>query len=110
DAFMALVRRHGSMVYHTCLRAMVNEHDAEDAWQQTFMVLATRADVSRFQASLAGWLHETAVRVALKARTTAARRVLYERKLLNRPPRTPLDDVTGRELQQVLDEKLSVRN
>src|ERR1700730_12324215 len=71
DAYRALVRRHGLMVYRTCRRAISNEHDAEDAWQQTLMVLASRSALGRWQESVAGWLHETARRIALKARTTA---------------------------------------
>jgi hypothetical protein len=65
-AFTALVRRHGAMVYHVCLRTLGHTQDAEDACQVTFLTLAARAGSGRWRESLA------ARRIALKARTTAA--------------------------------------
>jgi RNA polymerase sigma factor (sigma-70 family) len=58
DAFAEMVRRHQAMVYRTCLRLAGNVHDAEDATQSVFLVLAQRPEVVR--RSLAGCLHELA--------------------------------------------------
>jgi RNA polymerase sigma factor (sigma-70 family) len=106
-AFTALVRRHGAMVYHVCRRTLGNTQDAEDACQATFLALAARAGSGRWRGSLAGWLHEAARRIALKARTATARRQKREGWAEARTAGTPLDEITARELQEALDEELA---
>ena len=44
--FAALVERHGPMVLRTCQSILQNRHDAEDAFQATFLVLTRKADRS----------------------------------------------------------------
>src|SRR4051794_26180955 len=66
-AFAALVRRHGPMVLAVCRRTL-GHHDAEDACQTTFLILARKAGGLGGRASVAGWLCGVARNVARKAR------------------------------------------
>jgi RNA polymerase sigma factor (sigma-70 family) len=79
-AFEALVERHGPMVLRICRTILRDQHDAEDAFQATFMVLARRAASIRSRTSVASWLHGVARRVACCARSAASRRRRHERK------------------------------
>src|SRR5262245_24107226 len=73
-AFEVLVWRHGPMVLGTCRRLLRHEHDAEDAVQATFLVLARKAGSISQRELLGTWLYRVAYRVALRARDRAARR------------------------------------
>ena len=96
-AFEALVVRHGPAVMRVCRRILGNSHNAEDAFQATFLVLSRRAHSLARPQALVGWLQGVARRVAHKARISAARRRIHERRFAQRAQhaRTALEDVTG---------------
>ena len=73
-AFEALVARHGPMVARVCRSCLRAEHDVEDAFQATFLVLVRRAGSIGVSDRLGPWLYGVAHRVARKARAVAARR------------------------------------
>jgi RNA polymerase sigma factor (sigma-70 family) len=105
-AFTALVRRHGPMVLGVCRRLLGNLHDAEDAFQATFLILARKAGSISSPAALAGWLHEVARRTAERARVSAAARRTHERRVPDVPQTDFLAAVAWRDLQPVLDEEV----
>ena len=78
-AFAALLERHGPMVLDVCRGALGDHHDAQDAFQATFLVLARRARSIRRREAVAGWLLAVARRVSARARVDAARRRARER-------------------------------
>ena len=78
-AFSALVERHGPMVLRVCSKALGDPHDARDAFQSTFLVLAKKAHTIRNGDSVASWLHGVALRVSAASRAASARRRKHER-------------------------------
>ncbi len=102
-AFAALLRRHGPMVLGVCRRVLHNEHDAEDAFQATFLVLIRKARTLRSPEAVGNWLYGVARRTALHARDAAVRRRRKEEELL---PRAETPDDGRAELLAALDREL----
>lgn len=104
-SFATLVARHGPMVLRVCRRVLHHDHDVEDAFQATFLVLARHSRAIRNREALANWLHGVAYRTSLKAKQNSARRRNLETQLRERPnriaPSPPFDEV-----QAILDEEI----
>lgn len=104
-AFEALVRRHGAMVLGVCRRVTGHAHDADDAFQAVFLVLARKAAAVNPRALLGNWLYGVACRSALEARSKAVRRRSREQPFDDMPD--PNSCHTGdREACAVLDQEL----
>src|SRR5215468_11224498 len=72
-AFAALLRRHGPMVLGVCQSVLHNLHDAEDAFQAAFLLLAQKAGSIHRREAVSGWLYRVAFRLAVDAQADAAR-------------------------------------
>ncbi len=108
DAFATLVARHGPMVLGVCRRMLPASHDAEDAFQATFLVLARRAASIVRRERVASWLYGVAVRTAQVARRRVARQRAAERRLMNETSEAKSEPAEDREdLLPILDEELN---
>ena len=68
EAFRILVERHGPMVLGLCRSLVRDPHEADDAFQATFLVLVSKAESIRRRDTIGPWLHGVAGRVARRAR------------------------------------------
>jgi RNA polymerase sigma factor (sigma-70 family) len=106
-AFEALVQRFGPLVLGVCRRVLQDEHDAEDAFQATFLVFARRAATIHNQGAVGSWLAGTAYRISLKARAAAVRRRVQEREAGTQLPADKETAEAWDEMRLVLDEELN---
>ena len=106
-ALEALVRRHGPMVWGVCRRVLRNHHDAEDAFQATFLVLVRKAASVHPRAKVGNWLYGVAHQTALKARATRAKRKERERQVTDMPEPAVADQDLWSDLQALLDQEVS---
>jgi RNA polymerase sigma factor (sigma-70 family) len=105
DAMMALMRRHGRMVYGVCMRELGDHHHAEDACQETFQLLFRKAGVIARPELLSGWLHGVARRIAARARQRQRRR--SHRDLpLTVPDPAAVGHGIDRDIRDLLDQEI----
>jgi RNA polymerase sigma factor (sigma-70 family) len=107
-AFAALVYRHGAMVLAVCQRLLADAHEAEDAFQATFLVLVRKSSSLRQPGRLASWLHGVAQRIALRLRQKSSHRQALPEGWDPADERAgePLDGLRTREVRAILDEEI----
>ena len=88
-AFVDLVKRHGPRVEGTCRRVLRDEHDIEDVFQATFLLLARKAAGIPWRESVGSWLCAVAHRLAMHARADASRHRRRETSFATLGPANP---------------------
>ena len=106
-AFAALVRRHGPMVWGVCRRLLRNHHDAEDAFQATFLVLVKKAATLPNRETVGNWLYGVAHQTAVRMRAMVTKRGMRERQVAVMPEPATAEEYVWNDLAPVLDEELS---
>lgn len=106
-ALAALVRRHGPLVWSVCRRVLGDHHDAEDAFQATFLVLVRRAASIEPREMVANWLYGVATRIARKAKATRTKRTSREKQSLPMPEPVVREPDRGNDLHDQLHEALA---
>jgi RNA polymerase sigma factor (sigma-70 family) len=105
-ALAALLRRHGPMVWGVC-RRLLSHHDAEDAFQATFLVLVRKAKSVVPREMIGNWLYGVAHQTALQARRAAARRRAREVQVTVMPDTAVEQQNQWPDVQLLLDQELS---
>jgi len=106
SAFAVLVRRHGPLVWGVCRNLLLEDGEAEDAFQATFLALVKSATSVNRPEALGGWLHGVPYRVAMKARRSAARRKKRESAAAASEENNPVVDGAWDELQAAVHEEV----
>lgn len=105
SAFAALVERHGPMVLRACRAVLRDEHDALDAFQATFLILARKGPRLWLRDSLAPWLYRVARRAAIRLASQSGRRRDAERRAAIASDASSHDD-RNRDTERILHEEV----
>jgi RNA polymerase sigma factor (sigma-70 family) len=105
--FEAIVHRHGPMVWGVCRRVLRDHHDAEDAFQATFLVLARKAASVMIREKLGNWLYGVAYQTAMKARAIRTKRRVREVQVSDMPEPMMVPHDLRDALAESLDRELS---
>jgi RND family efflux transporter MFP subunit len=108
SAFELLLWRHSRLVFGVCLRILRDVHDAEDAFQATFLALARHAGRIARRETVACWLHTVACRVAFTSRRRRTACESRERVVARAESGVVSEPrAENRELRDVLDQEIS---
>ncbi len=107
-ALATLVDRHGPMVWGVCRRLLRNHHDAEDAFQATFLVLVHKAAAVREKEAVANWLYGVAHQTAVRVRATVAKRQGREQPVKDMAEPAAKETDLGHDLLPLLDQELTL--
>ena len=106
-AFELLTRQYGAMVYGVCRRVTGNHHDAEDAFQATFLLLARKATAIARPEAITVWLHRVAYHAALRTKSNIAAQKRKEIPMAEIPEPAFVEQKLWGELEPVLDRELN---
>jgi RNA polymerase sigma factor (sigma-70 family) len=106
-ALAVLIGRHGPMVWGVCCRLLRNPHDAEDAFQATFLVLVQKANTLPDPETVGNWLYGVAHQTAVRMRAMVAKRGVRERQVAVMPEPVTAEQYVWNDLSPVVDEELS---
>jgi RNA polymerase sigma factor (sigma-70 family) len=105
-AFAELVQRHRHLVGSVCRHLLRHEHDAEDAFQAAFLILAMKGRSIRKRQALSSWLHGVAFRCAMRIKRQQARRQRRELQAARVSSIDPAEEINLRELWAVLETEI----
>ncbi len=105
-AFELLLRRHGPMVRNVCRQTLFDPHEAEDAFQATFLALVCKASALRVEGSVGPWLYRVASRISARARANRRRRREREAPIASLPEPTSREDPDRGEISRIVHEEL----
>jgi RND family efflux transporter MFP subunit len=106
-AFEELLARHGPMILSVCQQLLRGGHDAEDAFQATFLVLVRKVGSIGQPHLLANWLYGVAHRVASRMSVQTARRRLRERRGVELVAVEPFCQVAWDDIRPVIHAEVS---
>src|SRR5947208_8620388 len=106
-ALEVLVWRHGPKVLGVCRRVLRHAQDAEDAFQVTFLVMVRKARSIGKRQAVGSWLYRVAYRVALRARTAAAKRASRQTADVDTLADKRSADAPWAEVRRLIDEEVN---
>lgn len=95
EPFERVVARHGRTVWRVC-RAVLDEHDTDDAWSETFVAALVAYPSLPASTNLEAWLVTIAHRKAIDVLRARDRRPHPVETVPEPPPAPPLDEAVAR--------------